>query len=83
MLVHEAAVAELFFGNDVLGNDVIEAIEASLEESVRPLVAEWFAEAQALSAANPAGSSPYEQADCAPYVEMLEKYAAVGQLMTA
>ena len=74
LLIHDAAVADLFFGNDVLGNDVIEAIEASLAEDIRPLVAEWFAEAQALSAANPPGSSPYEQADCAPYVEMLESY---------
>lgn len=75
LLVHPPEVAELFFGNDVLGNDVIEAIEASLAEDIRPLVAQWFEEAQALSAANPPGSSPYEQADCAPYVEMLEMYS--------
>jgi len=75
-LIHSPEVAALFFGNDVLGNDVVAAIEASLEEEVRPLVAEWFAEAQALSAANPPGSSPYEQADCAPYIEMLESYAS-------
>jgi TRAP-type C4-dicarboxylate transport system substrate-binding protein len=73
-LVHPPEVAELFFGNDLLGNDVIAAIEASVEEEVRPLVAQWFEEAQALSAANPPGSSPYEQADCAPYVAMLEMY---------
>jgi TRAP-type C4-dicarboxylate transport system substrate-binding protein len=73
-LIHSQEVAELFFGTDVLGNDVVAAIEASLEEEVRPLVAQWFEEAQALSAANPPGSSPYEQADCAPYVAMLEMY---------
>lgn len=73
-LIHPPEVAELFFGNDVLGTDVVTAIENSLEEEVRPLVAQWFEEAQALSAANPPGSSPYEQADCAPYVEMLESY---------
>ena len=74
-LIHPPEVAELFFGNDVLGNDVVNAIEASVAEDVRPLVAQWFEEAQALSAANPPGSSPYEQADCAPYVEMLEMYS--------
>ena len=74
-LIHPPEVAELFFGNEILGNDVVNAIEASVDESVRPLVAQWFEEAQALSAANPPGSSPYEQADCAPYVEMLEMYS--------
>jgi TRAP-type C4-dicarboxylate transport system substrate-binding protein len=73
-LIHPQEIAELFFGTDVLGNDVVAAIEASVDDEVRPLVAQWFEEAQALSAANPPGSSPYEQADCAPYVAMLEMY---------
>jgi TRAP-type C4-dicarboxylate transport system substrate-binding protein len=75
-LIHPPEVAALFFGNDVLGNDVIAAIEASLAEDVRPLVKQWFQQAQELSAANPPGSSKYEQADCAPYVELLESYAS-------
>lgn len=75
-LIHPPEVAELFFGPDVLGNTVIEVLEESVGPEIAPFVSQWFEEARELSEANPPGSSKYEQADCAPYLEMLEASAA-------
>ena len=74
MLVHPPEVVELFYGSDLLGNDVIDAVTAAVAEDARPLVGTWFAEAQELNAAHPLGTSEIETTDCAPYDEMAEFY---------
>lgn len=76
MLVHPPEVVDLFYGRDLLGDDVINAVAAALPEDLRPLVPSWFEEAQALNEANPLGSSWIEQADCAPFDEMSDEYTA-------
>lgn len=75
-LIHPPEVTEIFFGPDLLGTRVIEALEAAVGPEVAPFVSQWFEEARRLSEENPPGSSKYEQADCGPYVEMLEASAA-------
>lgn len=75
-LIHSPEVAEIFFGPDVLGNRVIEALEEAVGPEVAPFVSQWFEEARRLSEENPPGSSKYEQDDCGPYIEMLEASAA-------
>jgi TRAP-type C4-dicarboxylate transport system substrate-binding protein len=75
-LIHPPEVTEIFFGPDVLGIRVIEALEAAVGPEVAPFVSQWFEEARRLSEENPPGSSKYEQDDCGPYVEMLEASAA-------
>jgi hypothetical protein len=77
-LIHPPEIAEIFFGPDVLGSTVIEALEESVGPEVAPFVSQWFEEARELSEANPPGSSKYEQDDCGPYIEMLEASAAAN-----
>lgn len=69
-------MTEIFFGPDLLGLWVIEALETAVGPEVAPFVSQWFEEARQLSEENPPGSSKYEQDDCGPYVEMLEASAA-------
>lgn len=71
--LHPPESAQLFIGNDVLGEVVRVAVENSVAEEARPLVASWFAEAQALSAAHPPGSSEIEQTDCGPVNELRDR----------
>jgi TRAP-type C4-dicarboxylate transport system substrate-binding protein len=74
MLVHPPEVVELFYGRDILGNDVIDAVTAAVSDDAKPLVATWFEEAQGLNAAYPLGTSDIETTDCAPYDEMADFY---------
>jgi TRAP-type C4-dicarboxylate transport system substrate-binding protein len=76
MLVHPPEVVELFYGRSLLGDDVINAVEAAVSEEARPLVASWFAEAQALNEAHPLGTSVVETTDCGPFDEMADFYVS-------
>lgn len=70
LMIHSPEVTAQFFGAEILGDDVRIAIENAVDAEARDLVASWFEEAQALSAAHPPGSTDIEQADCGPIREL-------------
>lgn len=76
LLVHPPEVVALFYGKELLGDDVTNAVEGSVAEEARPLVASWFEEATALNEAHPLGTSKVETTDCAPFNEMADEYTA-------
>ena len=76
MLVHPPEVVALFYGAELLGDDVVNAVRSAVAEAAKPLVASWFAEAQALNASHPLGTSKVETTDCAPYEELADFYTA-------
>lgn len=76
MLVHPPEVVALFYGKELLGDDVINAVTAAVSEEARPLVASWFEEAQGLNAKYPLGTSEVETTDCAEYLAMAKQYTA-------
>lgn len=65
--VLSAEDAEPFFAD--LGDSVQEALKADLPEEAHEWVDRVAEESRELTEAHPEGSSQYEQADCAPYVE--------------
>lgn len=78
MLIHPPEVVDLFYGRDLLGDDVTNAIAAALDDDIAPMVQSWFEEAQALSAAHPPGSHEIEHTDCVPIDELAAEYTAAA-----